>query len=391
MNPNMFAPRALPALLAGLALAGSALLLTGCTPESTATTTPTDAPDSLIIIAGAHSGMPAADLPVEVQPIVVATIEAGAPITVITLDGTPAVSFHMAGYVVSTANETAHDNDVSAVQSSLLTSVRGAVADSDGNDLGGALAIAGDQAMTDKAMRAEIIVLDNGIADEGAPVITTEVSQVDAASIVTFAKNHDEVPALPSGTTVHLVGMGYSAHPQHDITAKQRETITAIWSGILAAAGADVTVLPTPRGGAGPSTPFTTKTIDPANLPQISVDTVGKDTVVNLGSDVLFDSGSDDLRDDSEATLLQLLDIVEGHTGHLLVAGYTDTTGDNSDNQGLSERRSASVARWLMDHGIPSSRISTIGHAENDPAVPGAVTPEDLQKNRRVVVTIEGE
>lgn len=393
MNPIMFAPKAILGGSTALLVAASCLLLTGCTLDASAATATTSkhAPDSLIVIAGVHSGMPAADIPVELQPIVVAAINAGAPISVISLDGTPTVSFHLAKYVVSSSNETAHNNDVTAVQSSLLTAVHDAVADSDGSNLGGALAIAGDQAVTDGAKRAQIIVLDNGISDRGAPVITTEVSETDPLAVVAFAKSHDEVPTLPGGTSVHLVGMGFSAYPQLDLTANQRETIAKIWSGILTSARSAVTVLPTPRGGSGPVTKFATALIAPAVQSQISVATNGKDTVVNLRGDVLFDTASSELRKDSEASLSELLDIVEGHMGHLLVAGYTDSTGNEAANQALSERRSASVAAWLLAHKVPQSRISTIGHGESDPAIPDAVTPEGLQKNRRVVVTIEGQ
>jgi outer membrane protein OmpA-like peptidoglycan-associated protein len=36
----------------------------------------------------------------------------------------------------------------------------------------------------------------------------------------------------------------------------------------------------------------------------------------------------------------------------LYVAGYTDTVGDPSKNQSLSERRALSIAKWFRDHGF---------------------------------------
>ena len=46
------------------------------------------------------------------------------------------------------------------------------------------------------------------------------------------------------------------------------------------------------------------------------------------------------------------------------VEGYTDSTGSDSYNQQLSERRAEAVARYLMSVGVDRLRISARGYGE---------------------------
>ena len=47
------------------------------------------------------------------------------------------------------------------------------------------------------------------------------------------------------------------------------------------------------------------------------------------------------------------------------VYGFTDTTGSNALNQGLSERRAQAVADYLAARGVARSRIETRGYGES--------------------------
>jgi outer membrane protein OmpA-like peptidoglycan-associated protein len=69
----------------------------------------------------------------------------------------------------------------------------------------------------------------------------------------------------------------------------------------------------------------------------------------------------------------------------LMVVGHTDSTGPEAYNQGLSERRAESAANYLMEQGIPSDRISTMGAGESEP-VTSNDTREGRAMNRRVEV-----
>ncbi|MFC0203502.1 OmpA family protein [Novosphingobium soli] len=70
----------------------------------------------------------------------------------------------------------------------------------------------------------------------------------------------------------------------------------------------------------------------------------------------------------------------------IMLAGYTDRSGSTTYNQGLSERRNASVRSYLTSHGIPDGSISSQGFGESNPRVPTADGVRELQ-NRRVEIT----
>ncbi|WP_305968132.1 MULTISPECIES: OmpA family protein [unclassified Mameliella] len=71
---------------------------------------------------------------------------------------------------------------------------------------------------------------------------------------------------------------------------------------------------------------------------------------------------------------------------HYLIAGHTDTSGDDAYNLWLSERRAESVARFLVEHfPIDPQRLVTVGFGETRLKTPGSPT---AAINRRVEVTL---
>jgi OOP family OmpA-OmpF porin len=82
------------------------------------------------------------------------------------------------------------------------------------------------------------------------------------------------------------------------------------------------------------------------------------------------------------------------------VTGYTDRIGSDAYNMKLSDRRAASVKKYLVDaHGIPSTKIYTTGKGKADPVTkPGECKGKKvtkalikcLQPDRRVVVEVSG-
>jgi OOP family OmpA-OmpF porin len=99
---------------------------------------------------------------------------------------------------------------------------------------------------------------------------------------------------------------------------------------------------------------------------------------------LLFDFDKSEIRDDMVPQLEQARAILmEDPSSSFAVAGYTDSSGPESYNQGLSERRAASVKSWLVDHGIAASRLNTVGYGENRPKYDNA-TREGRKLNRRV-------
>lgn len=69
------------------------------------------------------------------------------------------------------------------------------------------------------------------------------------------------------------------------------------------------------------------------------------------------------------------------------VEGHTDSKGRDAYNQELSQRRAASVRKYLIGKGIARDRLEAIGYGETQPIADNE-TPEGRAKNRRVEFTI---
>lgn len=97
---------------------------------------------------------------------------------------------------------------------------------------------------------------------------------------------------------------------------------------------------------------------------------------------IYFDLDKATLRPDSEATLEQVLVLLKGDPKLTLeIQGHTDNTGTH--DQPLSEQRAAAVVKWLVDHGVVATRLTSKGYAETKP-VENNGTPQGRAKNRRV-------
>ncbi|ESQ75300.1 OmpA family protein [Asticcacaulis sp. AC402] len=69
----------------------------------------------------------------------------------------------------------------------------------------------------------------------------------------------------------------------------------------------------------------------------------------------------------------------------LIVAGYTDTTGDAKANQLISQARAQAAADGLVKRGVAANRISVQGLGGTSPVADNS-TPEGRAANRRIVV-----
>ena len=118
-------------------------------------------------------------------------------------------------------------------------------------------------------------------------------------------------------------------------------------------------------------------------------------TVIALPGDVLFDFNKTDIRASAKATLDKLAQLIESDAdAKVMVEGHTDSKGDETYNQTLSERRAAAVRDYLKDvRGIAGGRMTVKGLGEQQPIAQN-MTPQGtenaagMQKNRRVEVII---
>jgi outer membrane protein OmpA-like peptidoglycan-associated protein len=92
----------------------------------------------------------------------------------------------------------------------------------------------------------------------------------------------------------------------------------------------------------------------------------------------------EDLGPDAEKYLADVLAfLVRQPELRVRVEGYTDNTGDKTENIAVSQKRASAVASWLLAHGIDKSRITIQGLGDAKPAADNA-TPEGQAKNRRI-------
>lgn len=107
-----------------------------------------------------------------------------------------------------------------------------------------------------------------------------------------------------------------------------------------------------------------------------------------ISSDLLFPTNSSYLSEKAKVELNKLAKLLKQEkTKKIRVDGYTDATGTEEYNVWLSDKRAASVKKYLEDAGIPASRITTKGFGPSKPVADNK-TPEGRQKNRRVEVII---
>ncbi|MGA6096544.1 OmpA family protein [Stutzerimonas marianensis] len=113
-------------------------------------------------------------------------------------------------------------------------------------------------------------------------------------------------------------------------------------------------------------------------------------TLVTFG-DVLFDLDKAELKPAGMRGIQKLADFLnENPERKVVVEGYTDSTGSDSYNQQLSERRAESVRRALTRAGVDPQRIQTVGYGEQYP-VASNDSPSSRAMNRRVEVTISND
>lgn len=69
------------------------------------------------------------------------------------------------------------------------------------------------------------------------------------------------------------------------------------------------------------------------------------------------------------------------------IEGHTDSTGSDSYNQLLSERRAQSVRDFLLNQGVAPARTRAVGYGERYPIASNA-TAAGREQNRRVELTL---
>ena len=123
----------------------------------------------------------------------------------------------------------------------------------------------------------------------------------------------------------------------------------------------------------------------------VKINLTKRGIVVDISASTLFDTGDATLQTRSLNVLRAVADVLSREDMPVEIEGHTDdlpiSTVKFPSNWELSAVRASSVARLLMENGVPEKRLSVIGLAANHPLFPNT-GPENRAKNRRVTITI---
>lgn len=100
-------------------------------------------------------------------------------------------------------------------------------------------------------------------------------------------------------------------------------------------------------------------------------------------SKIEFDPASATLRPGSAPVLAALAKAAADCPGVIRIEGHTDSTGEATSNQRLSEARAASVRAALVERGVAAERLRALGYGDTQPLT-NNTSAEGRAKNRRI-------
>jgi outer membrane protein OmpA-like peptidoglycan-associated protein len=105
---------------------------------------------------------------------------------------------------------------------------------------------------------------------------------------------------------------------------------------------------------------------------------------------IYFDFNQDTIKPESEPVLKEIAQATADRPDwKLTIAGYTDNIGGDKYNLDLSQRRSASVKRALVErYHVNGNNLSTAGYGDSSP-IDTTDTLEGRARNRRVELTLD--
>jgi len=109
---------------------------------------------------------------------------------------------------------------------------------------------------------------------------------------------------------------------------------------------------------------------------------------LTLASEVSFDVNSATVKPSFKPSLGKVAEVLQRYDSRVTVVGHTDSSGAESYNQQLSERRAQAVLDELVRQGVPYPRLSATGRGEYEPRADNASATGRAQ-NRRVEILLQ--
>ena len=125
-----------------------------------------------------------------------------------------------------------------------------------------------------------------------------------------------------------------------------------------------------------------------ADLKGAEVTRVGEGIKITFDSGLLFATNESSLSAAAQSNLDCLAStLLKYDDTEVLIEGHTDADGSDDLNQRLSEARSKSVDRYLIQKGLKPSRMTTVGYGETQP-IADNTSAQGKAQNRRVEIAI---
>jgi general secretion pathway protein A len=203
-----------------------------------------------------------------------------------------------------------------------------------------------------------------------------------AIGYLNFPGDTEQIPAAAPSKSKQKVAAPRAtpppAVPQSSVTAQQPRAGTNDRSRIKSAPSP----LPVAPPSAKPASGEPSSSAAPADQPSAPLFPPDHTFVINFPLD------SNDFTDQGYLLLGQLVrHIAAVPDTHITITGYTDSVGDETYNQRLSEFRANMVKSYLVGQGVNPARIQTSGRGPANPIQSNA-TNEGRRANRRVEIKL---
>ena len=127
-------------------------------------------------------------------------------------------------------------------------------------------------------------------------------------------------------------------------------------------------------------------TVANQGCPEVSDEVVKR--LNDYAKTILFDSGKSSFKQQTYPVLEAITAILKEYpNSNFSIEGHTDSDGSDALNQTLSENRAGAVKNYLIEKGIASSRLSSVGFGESKP-IDTNKTKAGKANNRRTEVKL---
>ncbi len=124
------------------------------------------------------------------------------------------------------------------------------------------------------------------------------------------------------------------------------------------------------------------------DLEGAKIERIGEGIKITFASGLMFATNQSTLTVATKENLKNLATVLQKYEDtNVLIEGHTDSTGEATYNQTLSEKRASSVQDYLILLGMNYQRLNIAGYGENQP-IDDNETARGKQTNRRVEVAI---